>query len=283
MSIGHVEPDTTQPPVGIPGTPPAGPPGWLIVALSVVYLVALCALAFLPGATLLERLRALDGGICAQNPTHSFFPGGQQLPLCSRNTGIYIGFAVTFLTLLATGRVRASRFPGKWVLVVLGLAVLLMAEDGFNSFFLDLGLPHLYQPHNLLRLFTGLGTGVAMCSVLLPVTNALIWRDEDERAPFATLGQLALMLPVLLILFLAVGSQLAPLLYPVAILSSFGLVLALSLVNLVFLLSVSRRATTFTSWRQVFPRYTIALVLTIIELVALFALKTYLLQTLVIR
>lgn len=254
-------------------TPMREPPAWLTIGLGVAYVVALAALVLLPGASLIERLRALDGGICAQAPSHSFFFAQQQLPLCSRNSGIYAGFACTFLFLLASGRLRSAGFPGRWVLLVLGVAVLFMAEDGFNSLFFYLGLPHLYMPHNLLRLASGLGTGVAMCACLLPVANTLLWRDEDTRPSFGSLGQLGLLLPVLLLAFLAISSQLGPLLYPVALLSSAGLVLVLTLVNLVFALSVLPRAGQFATWRQCFPLFTLMLVCAIIELLGLFWLK----------
>jgi uncharacterized membrane protein len=272
MSIEHAQ-DRPVAPIAAPGRPYREPPSWLIVALAAAYVVALAALVFLPGDTLLNRLRALDGGICAQNPLHSFFPAGQQLPLCSRNTGIYIGFASTFLTLAALGRLRAAQFPARRVLLVLGVAVLFMAEDGFNSLFLDLGLPHLYQPHNLLRLASGLGTGVAMCAVLLPVANTLTWRDEDDRASFGSLRELAAMLPMLILVFLAVGSQTAPLLYPVALLSSAGLVMALTLVNLVFVLGIGNKVGRFATWRQLVPAFTLIVVLAVIELTLLFHLK----------
>src|SRR5262249_15691729 len=150
-------------------TPPARsgePPLWLLIALGAIYLIALAALLFAPGGTFLERLRALDGGICAQAGSHSFFPARQQLPLCPRsapaNPGIYLGFPSATLALSASRRLRADSFPSLPVMLVLGGAVALMGVDGVNSLLLDLRLPHLYQPHNLLRLASGLGTGVAM-------------------------------------------------------------------------------------------------------------------------
>lgn len=279
----------SEPPAAVQGTEDVSasamrrgfePPLWLLVVLALAFLAALAALAWLPGATLIERLRALDAGICAQNPAHSFFPASQQLPLCARNTGIYMGFGATFLTLLGTGRLRASSFPSRTVAAILGLAVLVMAVDGFNSLFLDLGLPHPYQPHNLLRLATGLGTGVAMCAFIVPVANALIWKHEDERSSFGSPRALALMLPVLLLVFLAVGSQLAPLLYPIALLSTGGLVMALTLVNLAFVLGVSGRVGRVGSWRQLVPVFALALVIALAELVALSLLKTSLLHAL---
>lgn len=258
-----------------PPARPGEPPLWLLIALGVVYVVALGALLFAPGGTFLERLRALDGGICAQAGSHSFFPAGQQLPLCARNTGIYLGFASATLVLLGSRRLRADSFPSAPVMLVLGGAVALMGVDGVNSLLLDLRLLHLYQPHNLLRLASGLGTGVAMAAFLIPVANGLLWRAESGRPSFGRFGQLAVMAPVLLLAFLAVGSQSDVLLYPIAILSSAGLALALTLINLVVMLGISNQIGRFETWRQMLPLFTLALALAVVELMALFALKTW--------
>jgi uncharacterized membrane protein len=272
------EPYTQAIPRAATSPPPARsgePPLWLLIALGAVYLVALGALLFAPGGTFLERLRALDGGICAQAGSHSFFPAGQQLPLCARNTGIYLGFISATLVLLASRRQRADSFPSAPIMLVLGGAVALMGVDGVNSLLLDLRLPHLYQPHNLLRLATGLGTGVAMAAFLIPVANGLLWREETEQSSFGRLGHLAVMAPVLLLAFLAVGSQSDFLLYPIAILSSAGLALALSLINLVVMLAITNQIGRFDTWRQVLPFFTIALALAVGELMALFAFKMW--------
>ncbi|HEX6543019.1 MAG TPA: DUF2085 domain-containing protein [Ktedonobacterales bacterium] len=258
----------------------ASPPGWLVAGLLAGYALAFVGLAVLPGGTLIERLRALDGGVCAQLPGHSFFPDGDQLPLCARCTGMYLGFATTFLYLAATRRLRASRLPGPLVLLILGLAVLLMAVDGFNSLFLDLGLPHLYQPMNWLRLLTGLGTGTAMAAVIIPVASGLIWRNEERRSSFDSPGQLALMVPLLTIDYLVVISVAPFVLYPVALLSSAGLLLALTLVNLVFALGLTNQIGRFSTWRQFFPVFTGLAVLAIAELMGLFLLKSWVMQAL---
>ncbi len=276
------EPGAEGVPIGASGLVAASghrwPPDWLLAGLGVAYIGALAALVFLPGGTLLDRLRVLDGGICAQLPSHSFFPGGQQLPLCARNTGIYLGFASTLLVLVVAGRTRVMRLPAVGVAVVLVLAVAMLGVDGFNSFFRDLQLPHLYQPHNLLRLGTGLATGTAMASFLLPVANSLIWRREDDRPAFASFGQLAVMVPVLLIAFLAVASQASWLLYPLALLSTAGLVAALTLINMVFVLGISGRTGRIEGARALLPALTVALILAVVELLALSLLKTSILQ-----
>lgn len=281
-SLDHVAPR-----VATPLFPPArlaGPPRWVMLALGAVYIIALALLLFAPGGTFLERLRALDGGICAQAPSHSFFPAGQQLPLCARNTGIYLGFAGTLAVIMTSGRLRASQLPPLPILAVLGGAVALLALDGFNSFFLDLRLPHLYQPHNLLRLATGLGTGTAMAALVVPVTNGLLWRTDDPRRSFGSWRELAVMPPVLLLAFLGVASTTgplgAPLLYPIAIVSTCGLILALSSVNVVFALGVTNRIGRFTTWRQFFPLFTLAVGCAVVELMILFLLKSLALSAL---
>lgn len=249
------------------------PPTWALAALGAAYVLAVAAMVFAPGGTFIERLRALDGGICAQLPTHSYFLSGQQLPLCSRNTGIYTGFALVFLTLLGAWRIRASALPGKWVAVALLALVAVMGVDGFNSLFLDLGLPHLYQPQNIFRLLSGFGTGVAMVAFVVPVSNQLLWRVDDTRSSFRSFRQVAMVIPWLLLAFLVVATRIGWLLYPVAVLSTLGLVMALTLVNLVFLLSFTPLMGSFARWRQVFPVFTGCVALAVIELLGLFQVK----------
>jgi uncharacterized membrane protein len=255
------------------------PPRWLLITLGAVYLVALSVLIFAPGGTIIDRLRALDAGICAQLPTHSFYPGGQRLPLCARNTGIYLGFMLCIAVQFARGRGRAVGLPRGWVAVVLLGGIVLMGIDGFNSLFLDLHLPHLYQPNNFLRLATGLLTGTAMASFLLPVANGVLWREGDERTLYPSLRKLVWMLPVLLLAFLAVASTTAWLLYPIALISTAGVVLALSLINLTFMLAITGKVERFGRAIQAAPIFTLAATLAVGELIGLFFLNHAVLQT----
>ena len=254
------------------------PPQWLLLGLGAAFAVALLALAFWPGGTLIERLRALDSGICAQLPTHSFYPGGQRLPLCSRNTGIYLGLGMGVIALFARGKGRSARMPQGWVALTLLGFVALMGIDGFNSLFLDLHLPHLYQPNNLLRLTTGLLTGTAMAAFLVPVTNGILWRRPDARAAYGSLRFLVLLVPFLLLAFLAVVSQWGWLLYPIALLSSAAVVLALTLINLTFVLALSGYVERFDRAVQVAPAFSLAVGLALLELLGLFFLKQSMLQ-----
>lgn len=253
---------------------------WVTALLALFYLGLLAALVFLPGASLLDRLRWLDSGICAQMPSHSFFPGGQELPLCSRNTGIYLGFIVTLLTLVATGRGRAQKLPRWPIIVVLLCGVMAMAFDGFNSLNLDLGLPHLYQPHNLLRLATGLATGLALATLSLPIVNYLFWRESNEQRTVSSWMSLLLLLPGLVLAFFAVASQSWLILYPVALLSTAGVLTVVSGINLLMLVAISKRDQTFERYRALLPFFSLALLLAIGEMLALAQLKFMVLHAL---
>ncbi len=221
----------------------------------------------------MDHLRWLVSGICAQMATHSFYPGGERLPLCARNTGIYLGFLVTLLTLYASGRGRVQRLPSKSITIVLAGGIVALAIDGLNSFILDLGLPHLYQPNNLLRLGTGLATGLALAAFTLPLLNRLFWCEFNERRSFASWGDILKFLPVLVLCFFAVASQSSPGLYPIALLSTTGVLMALSCVNLICLVSVSKRDESFTFYRELLPFFSVAFLFSIGELLLLAQLK----------
>lgn len=277
-STEAAEREATQP---VEEDPPAGPPTWLIIGSAGALITLAAVMVFWPGATLLDRLRALDGGICAQLPTHSFYPGGQRLPLCARNTGIYLGYIIAFVALSLTRRARAAQFP-RWPMALVMLAcITALGIDGFNSLFLDLHLPHLYQPHNLIRLTTGLLTGASMACFLLPVTNSVLWKQMSEQRSVDSWWQLLQLLPILALAFLAVGTQAAIFLYPVAILSSLGVITALCLINLTIVVAISGKACLLSTYRQLFPFFSVAFLLAVGELTGLFFLNHWLLQQLI--
>jgi len=253
---------------------------WTTGVLAVFYLVLLAMLVFLPEGSVLDRLRWLDSGICAQLPTHSFYPGGERLPLCARNTGIYLGFIVTLITLYSTGRGRAQRIPPWPMVTLLACGFVALAIDGLNSFALDLGLPHLYQPHNLLRLATGLLTGLALAALALPILNQLFWRTYNEERSIPSWRTLLLYIPSLILCFFAVASQNGFALYPLALLSTAGILTALSSVNLIFIVVMSKRNETFERFQQVLPFFGFALLFAIGEMLVLAQLKLALLQAL---
>ena len=119
--------------------------------------------------------RAVLHGLCAQTPSHTLRFGDRMLPFDARMTGIYGGFLVTFLLILASGRLFSYGNPPRSVVAILGGLVVLMGADGFNSLFADLRLWHPYEPNNALRVVTGYGTGVALAVALCWLLSSSLW------------------------------------------------------------------------------------------------------------
>ena len=254
------------------------PMSWRTGGIVLLALGVLATLIFFPGASLLNRVSWLDSGICAQIARHSFYFGGERLPLCARNTGIYLGFLVTLTTLYGRGKGRVQSIPRLPLLLLLLGGVVALAVDGINSFLLDVGLPHPYQPNNYLRLATGLATGLAMALLVMPLLNRLFWRSFSEERSVASWQELLQYLPLLGVCFFVVTSQNVLLLYPIALLSTTGIVIAVGSLNLIALVGMSRRDETFERYRELLPFLGCALLLTLGEMLLLAQLKLTLLS-----
>jgi uncharacterized membrane protein len=245
------------------------PPNWFIIGLGIIYLVIIGGLLFWPGATFLDRLHYLDGGICGQIPTHTFTLGDQKLPLCVRCTGMYLGFSLGVLILFLRGRHHAQGLPRPALALTLLSGIAFMGVDGFNSLFTDLNIPHLYQPNNILRLITGLLTGIAMAAFLMPSLNAILWKQRDPRLSVHSFKELGLQILGLVFIGLVALSQASFLLYPIAIISSIGAIVALSSINLTFVVVITGWTERFETYRQTLPAASIAIFLACCELLGL--------------
>lgn len=126
-----------------------------------VFAVTVAGFLIVPGSIENKALAALHG-LCAQQPTHSFYFGDHRLPFDARMTGIYGGFAVAIGYLIARGRWRHGNVPSVAVTALLGLFVVALGVDGVNSTLQDIGYFHAYQPRNIYRLATGMMTGTAL-------------------------------------------------------------------------------------------------------------------------
>ncbi len=121
-----------------------------------------------------SALHWLGFGLCHQLPARSFFGGGVQVPVCARDTGIYVGFVLSLLVLAALDRGRhRSDLPRIGVLVIGGAMVAVMAWDGVTSY------AGLRGTTNDIRLATGLLAGWALPLVVAPLVNSQLWVRSD--------------------------------------------------------------------------------------------------------
>jgi uncharacterized membrane protein len=215
---------------------------------------------------LMSKLRAVGFGICAQRPSHSYFLGGVQLPMEARMVGIFGGYLAALVYFLALRRGRAFKFPPASLLVLCVLFIAAMGFDGFNNLFHDVGLPYLYAPYNPVRLITGLLTGLAVAAIVLPVFNLSVWAEGQAQPVLGGLGELAGTLAAEAMVFGAVVSRWGRLPYPVALWSMAGVVVLVTMLNMVIALIVARREGRGRVLDDLLPWVCIALVLTVVEL-----------------
>jgi hypothetical protein len=192
----------------------------------------------------------------------------------ARMTGIYLGAAATIVWLLAARRLRAARIPSAPVLVLLASFVGALAVDGLNALFLDLGLPTLYQPSNLVRISTGVLAGIALGLALGHLFASSVWAHGNQvRA--------VIMKPVDLLAPIGVSGALAllalsdlPMLYaPFAV----GLVVAAVgvfwLLGIVLIALLSECAWSYRTWSDLAPLALTSLIVAILTVGALSGLR----------
>jgi len=215
-------------------------------------LLIVMAFVLAPPWSVLDKTRLVGYAVCHQIPERSFFAAGEQLPLCSRCSGTFLGALAGFVLLTARGRRRAANLPPLPITIALIGFILAMAVDGVNSYLTFFpGAFHLYEPHNLLRLATGTLSGLALGNFIYPVLNYALWRDATEEPALHSFKELGLMVLVAGTLSGLVALELPLLLYPLAVLSTLGVLVLLGSVNAVLALTLTRRDGRATRWRHI--------------------------------
>jgi uncharacterized membrane protein len=234
--------------------------------------VAVLAFALAPGS-LVHKLHPLLAGVCAQRPDHSYFLGGEALPLEARMGGIFAGFLVGLLYLFWAGRDRAGLLPRPAVQGLLLGFVALMGLDGLNAFLYDVGGPALYAPQNALRLATGLLCGLAVALLAVPVLAAALWRDWDVEPSLASAAELAGPFCLLALVQVATMSSLGVLLVPVGLVFVLGVIAAFAVGNSYALILLTRQEGRATCWGEALTPLLAGVLVAVGELVALAAFR----------
>jgi len=161
------------------------------ILLSSIILVMLVYWILNTPPGLLGKTDAVGYAVCHRITSHSFYFGDRPFSFCARCTGQYLGFLWGFLYQIFWSRKR-SGFPPKAILAFMGVLFLIYALDGFNSVLhLYPGFQHLslYEPLNSLRLFSGLGMGMVVSVIMVPLIGQSILRDPILKPVFKDLKQ----------------------------------------------------------------------------------------------
>ncbi len=249
-------------------TPQLGP--WIFAGV-----VAIATIAFLvlPGE-ISQKSRTFLHGLCAQRASHSFRMGENVLPVDARMTGIYLGAAVTIAWLALSGRLRAAAPIPRRVVAVMGLFVAVMAGDGFNSLLVDLDLPKLYAPSNLLRFATGSLAGSALGVMVGYLFATTIWRNRDrERAVVGSLWHLVAPLVATALVGVLVAAGPPELYAPIAASAVVASVGAFWMIGMVLAALLTNRAWSFGRVQDVAGLAAVGLVAAVAIIAGLAALR----------
>jgi uncharacterized membrane protein len=255
------------------------PARWPRLTAALVALSVFIILFFIqvPPSTLLGKADVVGYAICHRIPERSFFLDGRQLPLCARCTGTFLGAVVGLTAMLLLRRHRASRLPPVPILGILVLFVGLWAFDGLNSYMTFFpGAPNLYEPQNWLRLTTGMLNGLALITFVFPIFNFTLWRSTTRERVLKDAWELLILLPVVALLALIIQSEIDYLLYPLAILSSAGVVMMLVLINTMIASVVLGREGYAQTWLQALVPLTVGTALAVLQMTMMVLLRAYL-------
>jgi uncharacterized membrane protein len=138
-----------------------------------------------------EFLDFFGHGFCHQIRERSLEAGGLYFSACARDTGLYLGLAVTVLIICllyrrrGVGRLRPSGLPPLPVVLIAIILVLPMAVDGVSSYL------YLRQTSNLLRFFTGYGAGMGVGLVAAAAVLEMFGNSSDNERVLARPRQAA--------------------------------------------------------------------------------------------
>lgn len=248
-------------------TRPAIVPGRLGLAMLAVSLLIIAVFLFSPPVTVFDKTHAIGYAVCHQLPGRTLTIAGQKLPLCARCTGIYLGALFGFGALWALGRKHTFDLPPLRILLPLIGFIGLLGIDGVNSYLSFFpGAPRLYEPQNWLRLTTGTLHGLAMSALVFPVLMQSLWQRGQREPVIRNYKEFGLLLAGSLLIIGLVWAQIPVLLYPVAVLSTLGVLLMLGAANTMLVLVLSRREGAAVHTREAVLPATMGLALAFLEI-----------------
>jgi Predicted membrane protein len=221
------------------------------------------------------KLNAIAYAVCQQDPTHTLALGGRLLPLCSRCTGMYLGALAALLFLVNPS--RPKKFPSKGKMCILLLFFFVFIVDGANSLVAEIWPKWvLYTPSNNLRLATGLGMGMVIANLLLPMWNQIFWAEASDKPALHSWKQLLGILLLETGIGWAVLKGWGWLYFPVSILATGMVPILISMIYTLLWLVIIKKENMIKDWKEGWPYAGMGVILASIQ-IGLFDLMRFLL------
>jgi uncharacterized membrane protein len=250
----------------------------IIVVLAALLVFSGWMLNTPPG--LFGKADAIGYAVCHRISERSFHVGELQLPLCARCTGMFYGAVLCLIYQIIVGK-KSSKAPPWQVIVPLALMVAAWIVDGSNSYLYLIkssypgileNIPNLYFPNNSLRVLTGTGMGIALAAALYPAFNQTVWIQPQEHPALNGLKSFIVLVILSLGIDALVLTESPIALYPIALISTLGIVVLLTMVYSIVWIVLMGQENSFTRIRQLWlplvAGLTIAMIqITVIDLI----------------
>ncbi|MHC1740408.1 MAG: DUF2085 domain-containing protein [Anaerolineaceae bacterium] len=198
---------------------------------------------------LFGKLDAIGYAVCQQDPTHMLNFGERLLPLCSRCTGMYLGAFAAISYLLRQG--KATQNPSRGKIAILCIFFLAFLVDGVNSTIFALAPAHaVYLPTNELRIITGMGMGMVIANVLLPLWNQTFWVEGVDRPVLRSWLQFGGLVLVEIAVGALVLSEMNWLFLPIVLLSTAMVPVLITMIYTLLGMVIFKRENLIHHWKE---------------------------------
>lgn len=223
-----------------------------------------------------QLINDIGFSVCHQIPQRTLLFGKIYMPVCSRCTGIYIGFFVSIIFLLLAFRKKESDLPPIYIIAGAATFILSAVIDGGLSYFM------IYSTNNAVRLITGYLFGAGIAIMLYPVFSYQYYSFPQSKKIFDNFKYFIYFIVVSVFFMIILLLQLPALGKFFYFLNGIAIVFTFLFANLTLILLVPffAQKTQRLLSRHIIVPVVIALAITTIELYAAFRIHSALISSL---